>query len=119
MNKIKYYSYSNSDSLLHYAKILEKSENSCVSDAGKNNISSAYYKLGNFERSEEIVLEVLTRLKDKNSLCNLNNKLHALTRLFWIKNNQRKFDDAFDYLNQKINILDNYSQKSKSFTQTK
>ena len=119
MNKIKYYSYSNSDSLLYYAKILEKSENSCVSDAGKNNISSAYYKLGNFERSEEIVLEVLTRLKDKNSLCNLNNKLHALTRLFWIKNNQRKFDDAFDYLNQKINILDNYSHKSKSFTQTK
>jgi AraC-like DNA-binding protein len=84
-----------------------------VSNTGKNNIASAYYKAGNFKKSEEVALEVLTSLKDKNSLCNIDNKLRALTRLFWIKNNQRKFNEAFNYLNQKITLLDNYPQKNE------
>ena len=113
LKKIKYYSYTNPDSVFHYAKKLEKSENQCVSNTGKNNIASAYYKAGNFKKSEEVALEVLTSLKDKNSLCNIDNKLRALTRLFWIKNNQRKFNEAFNYLNQKITLLDNYPQKNE------
>ena len=108
-----YYSYLNIDSLFHYARKLEKSENQCVSNTGKNNIASAYYKAGNFKKSEEVALEVLTSLKDKNSLCNIDNKIRALTRLFWIKNNQRKFNEAFNYLNQKITLLDNYPQKTQ------
>ena len=113
LKKIKYYSYTNPDSVFHYAKKLEKSENQCVSNTGKNNIASAYYKAGNFKKSEEVALEVLTSLKDKNSLCNIDNKIRALTRLFWIKNNQRKFNEAFNYLNQKITLLDNYPQKNE------
>ena len=35
--------------------------------------------------------------------------------MFWIKNNQRKFDEAFDYLNQKIQLLSNYPQKNKRY----
>ena len=35
--------------------------------------------------------------------------------MFWIKNNQRKFDEAFDYLNQKIQLLSNYPQKNKQY----
>ena len=117
--KIKYYSYTNTDSLLYYAEKLEKSSDKCISDSGKNNIASAYYKAGNFKKSEEIALEILTSLKDENSICNINNKLHALTRIFWIKNNQRKFDEAFNYLNQKINLLDNYPQKNESYFRSK
>jgi len=113
IEKMTYYSYLNIDSLFHYARKLEKSENQCVSNTGKNNIASAYYKAGNFKKSEEVALEVLTSLKDKNSLCNIDNKLRALTRLFWIKNNQRKFNEAFNYLNQKITLLDNYPQKTQ------
>ena len=113
LKKIKYYSYTNPDSVFHYAKKLEKSSDKCISDIGKNNIASAYYKSGNFKKSEELALEVLTSLKDKNSLCNIDNKLRALTRLFWIKNNQRKFNEAFNYLNQKITLLDNYPQKNE------
>jgi len=113
LKKIKYYSYTNPDSIFHYAKKLEKSSDKCISDMGKNNIASAYYKSGNFKKSEEVALEVLTSLKDKNSLCNIDNKLRALTRLFWIKNNQRKFNEAFNYLNQKITLLDNYPQKNE------
>ena len=111
--KIKYYYYNNTDSVFHYAKKLEKSSDKCISDRGKNIIASAYYKSGNFKKSEELALEILTSLKDKNSLCNIDNKLRALTRLFWIKNNQRKFNEAFNYLNQKITLLDNYPQKNE------
>ena len=35
--------------------------------------------------------------------------------MFWIKNNQRKFDEAFDYLNQKIQLLSNYPEKNKKY----
>ena len=91
----------------------------CISDSGKNNIASVYYKAGNFKKSEEIALEILTSLKDENSICNINNKLHALARIFWIKNNQRKFDEAFNYLNQKINLLDNYPQKNERYFRSK
>ena len=35
--------------------------------------------------------------------------------MFWIKNNQRKFDEAFDYLNQKIQLLSKYPQKNKQY----
>ena len=115
IDKIRYYSHLNIDSLFHYARKLEKSKNQCISFTGKNNIASAYYKSGNFEKSEEIVLFVLSNIKELNSTCNLDNKLHALSRMFWIKNNQRKFDEAFDYLNQKIQLLSNYSQKNKKY----
>ena len=39
--------------------------------------------------------------------------------MFWIKNNQRKFDEAFNYLNQKINLLDNYPQKNERYFRAK
>ena len=115
IEKIRYYSYLNIDSLFHYSRKLEKSENQCVSNTGKNNISSAYYKSGNFKKSEEVALSVLSNIKELNSTCNIDNKLHALSRMFWIKNNQRKFDEAFDYLNQKIQLLSNYSEKNQKY----
>lgn len=118
IEKIRYYSYLNIDSLFHYSRKLEKSENQCVSNTGKNNISSAYYKSGNFKKSEEVALSVLSNIKELNSTCNIDNKLHALSRMFWIKNNERKFDEAFDYLNQKIQLLSNYSEKNKKYIRT-
>lgn len=118
IEKIRYYSYLNIDSLFHYSRKLEKSENQCVSNTGKNNISSAYYKSGNFKKSEEVALSVLSNIKELNSTCNVDNKLYALSRMFWIKNNQRKFDEAFDYLNQKIQLLSNYSEKNKKYIRT-
>ena len=118
IEKIRYYSYLNIDSLFHYSRKLEKSENRCVSNTGKNNISSAYYKSGNFKKSEEVALSVLSNIKELNSTCNIDNKLHALSRMFWIKNNERKFDEAFDYLNQKIQLLSNYSEKNKKYIRT-
>ena len=118
IEKIRYYSYLNIDSLFHYSRKLEKSENQCVSNTGKNNISSAYYKSGNFKKSEEVALSVLSNIKELNSTCNIDNKLHALSRMFWIKNNQRKFDEAFDYLNQKTQLLSNYSEKNKKYIRT-
>ena len=118
IEKIRYYSYLNIDSLFHYSRKLEKSENQCVSNTGKSNISSAYYKSGNFKKSEEVALSVLSNIKELNSTCNIDNKLHALSRMFWIKNNQRKFDEAFDYLNQKIQLLSNYSEKNKKYIRT-
>lgn len=103
--KVTYYSNINIDSLLYYSKKIEKLNDKCFSNTGKINLASAYYKLGNFKKSEEIAIEVLSSLKDDNTSCNINNKYNALARLFWIKNNQRKFNQAFNYLNQNIQLI--------------
>ena len=103
--KVTYYSNINIDSLLYYSKKIEKLNDKCFSNTGKINLASAYYKLGNFKKSEEIANEVLSSLKDDNTSCNINNKYNALARLFWIKNNQRKFNEAFNYLNQNIQLI--------------
>ena len=107
LKKIKYYSYTNTDSLLYYSKKIEKLNHKCFSNTGKINLASAYYKLGNFKKSEEIAIEVLSNLKDENTSCDLSNKYNALARLFWIKNNQRKFN----YLNQNIQLINENLKK--------
>ena len=65
---------------------LLKSNDPCIISKAKNNIASAYYKSGNFKKSEEIALTILSDATIEN--CNLNIKFRSLTRLFWIKNNQ-------------------------------
>jgi len=109
--KVTYYSNINIDSLLYYSKKIEKLNDKCFSNAGKTNLASAYYKLGNFKKSEEIAIEVLSNLKGDNTSCDINNKYNALARLFWIKNNQRKFNEAFNYLNQNIQLINESLKK--------
>ena len=109
--KATYYSNINIDSLLYYSKKIEKLNDKCFSNTGKINIASAYYKLGNFKKSEEIAIEVLSNLKGDNTSCDINNKYNALARLFWIKNNQRKFNEAFNYLNQNIQLINESLKK--------
>ena len=96
----------------HIISVLnEKLNDKCFSNAGKTNLASAYYKLGNFKKSEEIAIEVLSNLKGDNTSCDINNKYNALARLFWIKNNQRKFNEAFNYLNQNIQLINESLKK--------
>jgi AraC-like DNA-binding protein/predicted negative regulator of RcsB-dependent stress response len=53
----------------------------------------------------------LSNLKGDNNSCSISNKYNALARLFWIKNNQRKFDEAFNYLNQNIQLINENLKK--------
>ena len=114
-SKAAYYSYTNLDSLFKISRILEKSSNSCISYNGKTNIASAYYKSGKFKKSEEISLRVLFDLKGATTTCDLNNKFSSLTRLFWIKINERKFNKAIKYLNQRRELLENYSNRDDKY----
>ncbi len=113
--KATYYSNINIDSLLYYSKKIENLNDKCFSNLGKMNLASAYYKLGNFKKSEEIAIEVLSNQKDENTSCNLDNKYNALARLFWIKNSQRKFNEALKYLNQKKELLESYSERDDKY----
>ena len=53
----------------------------------------------------------MSNLKGDNNSCSISNKYNALARLFWIKNNQRKFDEAFNYLNQNIQLINENLKK--------
>ena len=108
-NKVFYYSYINLDSVFYYSKKLLNSNDPCIISKAKNNIASAYYKSGNFKKSEEIALTILSDTTIEN--CNLNIKFRSLTRLFWIKNNQEKFDEAFNYLKKQTQYLTKYPEK--------
>ena len=114
-SKAAYYSHTNLDSLFKISRILEKSSNSCIRYNGKTNVASAYYKSGNFKKSEEISLKVLFELKGATTTCDKNNKFNALTRLFWIKNSERKFNEAIKYLNQRRELLESYSDRDDKY----
>lgn len=114
-SKAVYYSHTNLDSLFKISRILEKSSNSCIRYNGKTNVASAYYKSGNFKKSEEISLKVLFELKGATTTCDKNNKFNALTRLFWIKNSERKFSEAIKYLNQRRELLESYSERDDKY----
>jgi len=111
-NKVRYYSTINLDSVFYYSKKILKSNDPCIISKAKNNIASAYYKSGNFKKSEEIALTILSDTTIEN--CNLNIKFRSLTRLFWIKNNQRKFDEAFNYLKKQTQYLTKYPEKDNN-----
>ena len=105
-NKVRYYYNINLERVFSYSKKLLKSNDPCIISKAKNNIASAYYKSGNFKKSEEIALTILSDTSIEN--CNLKIKYRSLTRLFWIKNNQRKFDEAFNYLEKQTQFLSKY-----------
>lgn len=114
-SKAGVYSNTNIDSLFHYAKKMQKSNDFCVSISGTVNIATAYYKYGNYDKSEEIALKALDNLKGKNTKCDRKNKYNALSRLFWIKNNQGKYNKAFNYLTDRIKIFDDFIERDDKY----
>ena len=52
LQKIAYFAYKNSDSMLYYSRIMLQSKDTCISLNGKLNVATAYYRKGDYQTSE-------------------------------------------------------------------
>ena len=97
-NKIVFYKGINNDSLLYYSKKLQESKNSCSKYSGKICEALSYYNIRDFDKSEKIITEILNELKLEKEFCLKKIKIESYNRLFWIKKNQCKYQEAFETL---------------------
>jgi AraC-like DNA-binding protein len=121
--KAAYFSNRNNDSLLFYARKMQKSKTPCNSYLGLIKESLFLYKKGNYSESEKIAKSVFSELIYKNKRCDIRNKVNILNRLFWIKRKQHKYTEAYNYVliaDSITNTLkkDLYYFKSKSSIKT-
>lgn len=103
----------NIDSLKYYANKMKQSKDSCTQVFGRFIEANNYYKTGNYKKSEELCLQILSDLKNTTSKCQDKNKYRIYERLFWINKNTNRYKQAFDYLILKENISKTFKKDTK------
>ena len=115
LDKIKEFGNTNIDSLFYYSKKSQASLDPCTQKVGILGEASAHYHKGDFEKSEEISLQIIQELNNTNTACAIRQLITAYNRLFWIKKNQGRYDDAFKYLLLKQEAIENLSTKDEYY----
>tara|TARA_B100000809_G_scaffold187565_1_gene185869 strand:+ start:32584 stop:34272 length:1689 start_codon:yes stop_codon:yes gene_type:complete len=116
LKKITSFTDTNNDSLIYYAKKLKGSKNVCNFYHAINLEAKAYYQKNNINLAKEKTLFVLENLKNRNEYCLKRKKITALNRLFWIYKNQTQFQEAFDVLLKRIEIINSLEIKDNYYT---
>jgi AraC-like DNA-binding protein len=116
LKKTTFFTDINNDSLIYYARKLKSSKNLCHFYHAINLEAKAYYQKNNINLAKEKTLFVLESLKNKNEYCLKKNKITALNRLFWIYKNETKFQEAFDVLLKRLEIINSLEIKDKYYT---
>ena len=106
LKNIEKFGDTNIDSLIYYAKQSQKSKDTYTSTLGVLNEANAYYKKGEYKKSEEICLRVIESMKSITTSSNEKILLSAFNRLFWIKKNQGNYNKAFYYLLEKKKVIE-------------
>lgn len=115
MRKVEYFSNTNIDSLLFYSEEMLKSKEECIVVNGKVLIANVHYKKGDYDASEKKIYELLSEIESKDSFCQKRNKINALNRLFWIKKNQNKYNEALSILIRREKIVESIKEKGSGY----
>lgn len=101
-SKINFYKNINSDSLFFYCDQLENSNNICKKIEASTGRAYGFYRLKKYDKAERISINVIKQvdslLKAENLTCLIDRKIAALNRLFWLKKNQEKYEEAYSIL---------------------
>ncbi|MGG6230568.1 helix-turn-helix domain-containing protein [Tenacibaculum sp. SDUM215027] len=101
-NKINFHKNINNDSLFFYCDKLEKSNNICKKLEASTGRAYGFYRLKKYDKAEKtsiaVIKQVDSLLKTKDLTCLIDRKIAALNRLFWIKKNQEKYEEAYSVL---------------------
>jgi AraC-like DNA-binding protein len=101
-NKINFHKNINSDSLFFYCDKLEKSNNICKKIEASTGRAYGFYRLKKYDEAEKICFNVIKQvdslLKTEKLACLIDRKISALNRLFWLKKNQEKYEEAYSIL---------------------
>lgn len=115
LDKIEKFGNINIDSLFYYARKSQKSTDPCTKNLGLIGEASAYYKKGDFDESEKICLRVIQNLLKKATICDHKISLSLYNRLFWIKKNQGKYNNAFNYLLEMKKVIETIPKKDEYY----
>ncbi|TDQ27764.1 helix-turn-helix domain-containing protein [Tenacibaculum caenipelagi] len=117
LSRINYFKNINSDSLFYYCNKLGESNNICKKLEASTGRAYGFYKLKNYDESERIANQVIKQvdsiLEKENLTCLLDRKTAALNRLFWIKKNQEKYEEAYSVLIKCENVIINHPIKDQ------
>jgi AraC-like DNA-binding protein len=105
LKKIREFTATNSDSLIYYSNKLKNSKNLCNFYRAVNIEAKALYQKSLLKLAKEKTLFVLENIKNRDESCFKKNKITALNRLFWIYKNQNQFQEAFDVLLKREQIV--------------
>jgi len=99
LKDIDYYRATNLhiDSLLLMSKKMQKSLDPCIKLKGYSVESNMYYKIGDYKEAEVLALQILDSLKTPKTPCERITKFNLLGRLFWVKKNTNRYDEALKY----------------------
>ncbi|CAM1349959.1 helix-turn-helix domain-containing protein [Tenacibaculum ascidiaceicola] len=101
-SKIDFYKNINSDSLFFYCDKLENSNDICKKIVASTGRAYGFYRLKKYDKAERISINVIKQvdslLKVENLTCLIDRKIAALNRLFWLKKNQEKYEEAYSIL---------------------
>lgn len=115
LKKIIAFTDINNDSLIYYANKLKASKNLCNYYYAFNIEAKAYYQKGNLKIAKEKALFVLKNLENKNETCFKIHKNNALNRLFWIYKNQNQFQNAFNVILKKREVINSLTVKDNYY----
>lgn len=115
LEKMIFYRNTNIDSSLFYSKKLSKSNDLCYKTKAISGKFYGLYRLKKYKESEKLVKQVISTIDslDKKDICFIDLKKSALNRLFWIKKNQEKYDEAYNVLIKFEGLIVNYPLKNK------
>lgn len=115
LKKIKFHKGVNNDSLYYFSKELQKSSNLCMKYKGKISEALFLYVENNYTESEKIANNIVNDLSKKEDYCFKKLRIESYNRLFWIKKNQNKFNEAFAYIIKIKEILKTIPEDSDYF----
>lgn len=117
LSKANFYKNTNTDSLFFYCNKLTESNNICKKLEGETGKSYGYYREKKYDIAEKIAKKVIYKVDSLNKIinkpCLIDRKTTALNRLFWIKKNQEKYEEAYAILIEKENQIINHPIKDQ------
>ncbi|GFD92692.1 hypothetical protein KUL156_24810 [Alteromonas sp. KUL156] len=122
-SKIDFYKNINTDSLFFYCDKLENSNNICTKIEAATDKIYGLYRLKRYDEaatsSNKVITQIDSLLQNNNLTCLIDRKIASLNRLFWIKKNQEKYEEAYSILIKYEKEIINHPIKDQKWIRNK
>ena len=111
----EYYININIDSVFYYGNLLKSSNDTTAQYDGYYRLISAYYKKGDYKKSEELTNELIQLIGDSDNKYLRLLKLESYNKLFWIYKNINRPDKIFQVSLLLEKLTDDFDQNDSYF----
>lgn len=110
------YSNNNSEKLIFFSKKLQRSDDFCDILSGISSEAKGHYQNKDYFESEKLINRILNtdgkNLNKEQIICLKRKKINAFNRLFWIRNNQENYNEAYKHIISAELINESFTHKS-------